>query len=87
MNKELTIAGLLLTSMLAGCARPTLVHEPVEVEVVRYETVAVPSALLEPCRVSIDRMETNGDLEAALAAALLELKRCTADKEAIRALE
>ena len=88
MNKELTVVAILVTSMLlAGCARPTLVHDPIEVQIVRYEPVPVPEALLQPCAVLLDGLETNQDLEAALAEALLELERCTDDKAAIRDLE
>jgi hypothetical protein len=72
---------------LTACARPTLVHDPVEVQVVRYEPVPVPEALLKACKVTLGALNSNQDLEAALADALIELKNCTADKEAIRALE
>lgn len=72
--------------LLVGCARPTIVHEPIEVEVVRYETVPVPEVLLKACKVTLGALNSNSDLETALAAALLELKACTADKEAIRGL-
>jgi hypothetical protein len=66
--------------------RPTIIREPVEVEIVRYETVPVPEALLAPCLITPLALETNADLEAALAEALIELNRCTADKDAIRSL-
>lgn len=70
---------------LAGCVKTVTVREPVEVPVTVYETIPVPEVLLEPCSVELE-LKTNADLERALAAALLELKRCTADKEAIRSL-
>lgn len=80
-------AALLLSCLLAaGCARPTIVREPVEVEIVRYETVPVPEALLIPCFIAPLELKTNADLEDAVAEALIELKRCSADKEAIRKL-
>lgn len=82
--RALLIAGSLAA---AGCVRPVVVTEPVEVEIVRYETVPVPEALLKACKVSLGTLNSNQDLELALAAALIELKRCTADKEQIRGLE
>lgn len=88
MNKELIIPAVLVTSMLlVGCARAPIVHEPVEVEVVRYEAIPVPEVLLKACKVTLDALNSNQDLELALAAALIELQRCTADKEAIREIQ
>lgn len=78
---------LSLSLSLVGCAKPLVVHESVQVPIVRYETVPVPEALLGPCRVDLNRMETNADLEVAVAAALIELKRCSSDKDAIRELK
>ncbi len=73
---------------IAGCSStPTLIEVPVLVEVTVYETVPVPEALLQPCRVSLDQLETNQDLERALGEAILELRQCTADKVAISELE
>lgn len=80
-----SLFGLAVLSLF-GCAKPIAVREPVEVQVVRYEPVPVPEALLTPCRVDVE-LETNQDLEEALAAALLELRRCTEDKNKIRELE
>lgn len=85
MNKLLSVTILATVMLLAGCVRTVTVREPVEVPVTVYETIPVPEALLAPCTVELD-LQTNADLERALAAALLELKRCTADKEAIRLL-
>lgn len=76
---------LSLSLSLGGCAKPLVVHDSVEVPIVHYEAVPVPEALLTPCRVVLE-LETNQDLEAALAASIIELKRCTSDKEAIRGL-
>lgn len=81
--KAVTI--LVTVLWLAGCVKTVTVREPVEVPVTVYETIPVPEALLEPCSVALE-LKTNADLERTLAAALLELKRCTADKEAIRSL-
>jgi hypothetical protein len=72
---------------LSGCAKPLVVTEPIEVQIVRYEPVPVPEVLLTPCRVTLSDLNTNQDLELALADALLELRRCSADKDAIRELE
>lgn len=77
---------LSLSLSLVGCARPLVVHDSVEMPIVHYETVPVPEALLTPCRVELE-LETNQDLEAALAASLIELKRCSSDKDAIRELK
>lgn len=70
-----------------GCARPTIVREPIEVELVRYETVHIPEILLTPCKVTLGDLNSNQDLELAAAAALAALKLCNEDKAAIRALE
>ena len=71
-----------------GCAaEPTVVYEQVPVEVVKYETVPVPDLLLKACKVTLGALKSNSDLETALADALVELKRCTDDKEQIRALK
>ena len=79
---------ILAAALLAtGCAHPVVIHEPVEVEVVRYETIPVPASLLGVCKIAPLDIKTNADIEQALADALIELKRCTADKEAIRALD
>lgn len=61
---------------LAGCARP----------LVRVEYVPVPAALLAPCYVDLGALSTNQELESALAASVLALKQCDADKRAIGAL-
>lgn len=88
MNKDFTAPALLVTSMLlVGCARPTIVREPVEVEVVRYETVPIPAILLDSCGTMFGPLVTNADLEAALAAAIITIADCNADKEAIRGLQ
>jgi hypothetical protein len=63
------------------------VYEPVEVPVTVYETVPVPAALLTPCEVELGELHTNGDLERTLAKALVELRRCTLDKQSIAELE
>lgn len=64
-------------------------RETVEVRVPVYETVPVPETLLEECTVSlpVHATWTNADIERLLAEALIELKRCSADKAAIRNLE
>lgn len=74
---------------LTACAaqEPIVVHQPVEVPVTVYETVPVPAAFLTPCRVELGELETNGDMERALARALVELRRCTLDKKSISELE
>lgn len=77
-----------LAILLTGCAAdPQIIEVPVIQEVVRVETVPVPAGLLDPCTVELTELETNQDLERALAAALLELERCTRDKRAIGELE
>lgn len=75
------------TALAAGCVRTVTIREPVEVPVTVYETVPVPEVLLTPCQISLTPLVINADLERALAAALLELERCSQDKEAIRELE
>lgn len=88
MNKLFLLSVLITLALLSGCAStPTTVYETVEVEVVRYETTPVPEALLRPCSVDVGDLWTNADLERTLAEALLELRRCTDDKAAIRDLE
>lgn len=80
----------LFATILCGCATPPVtVHDVIEIEVPVIETVPVPESLLTPCTVSLPVHEawTNADIEHALAEALVELRRCTEDKEAIRNLE
>jgi hypothetical protein len=89
--KGLLIPVCLLLSA-AGCAtKPITVREIETVEVVRYETVPVPAALLQPCGKSLQEsfhgLATNGDLERFAAELIVSLQLCNADKEAIRALE
>lgn len=78
---------------LFGCAsQPITIHDVETVEVVRYETVPVPEILLQPCtpesfHESFQEMANNADLERILAAAIVSLISCDADKEAIRALK
>ena len=81
--------GILFVAFLNyGCAaKPVVVYETVEVEVVKYEQIPVPEALLRACFVDLQGLETNEDMERALFEAVLELNRCTDDKEAIRELE
>lgn len=72
----------------AGCATKTeTIYETRRVEVPVYETVPVPETLLEACKVDLSALESNSDLERVLAEAIVELRRCTEDKDAIRALE
>lgn len=79
---------IVITLALAGCSSPPRVVEaPTTVEVVRYETIPVPAVLLQPCALPSLDLKTNQDLESALAAAILELQRCTQDKQAIKDLE
>lgn len=75
------------TASLFGCTSAPIVHEPIEVELVRYETVQIPAILLVPCTVTLGDLKSNSDLELATAAALTALKLCNEDKAAIRALE
>jgi hypothetical protein len=74
--------------LVSGCAKePLIVRAPIEVPITVYETVPVPEALLRACKVTLGAFKSNQDLELALAEALIELRRCTQDKEAIRGLE
>jgi hypothetical protein len=80
----------LLSILLAGCAgtpEPVVIKEFVEVPIERVQVVPVPEALLTPCVIEILQMETNEDMEMALIDALIELQRCTQDKNDIRALK
>jgi hypothetical protein len=78
-------AVVLCLALLAGCGR-SVVRVPVEVPVTVYETQPIPAALLRECKVTLPALKSNGDLELALAQALVALKECEADKQAIRAL-
>lgn len=79
-------ACLLLLS-LGGCAaEPRLIEVPVVTTVTVYETVPVPEVLLRACKVDLSALESNQDLERTLGNAILELRQCTEDKEAIREL-
>jgi hypothetical protein len=75
---------LVATLLLAGCG--SIVREVHEVDIIRYETVPLPEALLQPNKVDVGTLETNGDIERAFADALLTLGQCNADKEAIKRL-
>ncbi len=80
---------LILAGLVSGCGTVTTKVATVAtpVEIIRTVTVPVPATLLEPCVVPELDIETNRDLESALAAAILELQRCTQDKIAISELE
>jgi hypothetical protein len=81
---------LSLVGYMSGCAsapEPIVIREPIEVLITEYEAVPVPLALLAPCHIDLGPLETNADIHRALAAALIELRRCTADKDAIGELE
>jgi len=87
---KIYLIGYIPLLYLAGCAAgpdPIVIREPVEVIVTEYEPVPVPAVLLRPCHIDLGPMETNADIERALVAALTELRRCTADKNAISELE
>jgi len=74
--------------LLAGCASTDrLIEVPVITEVVRYEMVPVPEVLLRACTVDLSALKSNQDLERTLGEAIVELQRCTDDKESIRNLE
>lgn len=77
-----------LLLLLTGCASTErLIEVPVITEVVRYETVPVPEVLLIACKVDLSALNSNQDLERTLGEAIVELRRCTDDKESIRNLE
>ena len=74
---------LFLLVFLSGCAPQPVV---VQKELVRVEVpvpVPVPAALLRPCPLPELTLATTGDLENALAAALISLRGCNDDKLAI----
>lgn len=76
-----------LCAALTACARPTVVRVPVEVPVTVYETVAIPEVLLKACKVALPALNSNSDLESALAAHILALRQCDQDKDALRELK
>ncbi len=79
---------LMIAILVSGCSTTTeIIKDPVLVTETIYETVAVPATLLEPCVAPVLDINTNKDLESALAAAIIELQRCTEDKVAISELE
>jgi len=83
-----TIGVITLALLAIGCgSTPITIHDPVEVEITKTKYVPVPESLLSPCTVPLDNLDINADLEAALAAAVVELDRCTGDKDAIRELK
>ena len=80
--------GLLLSALLTGCGTTTqIIKDPVLVTETIYETVPVPETLLRACKVDLSALKSNKDLESTLAAAILELQRCTEDKVAISELD
>ncbi len=88
MDLRLPLASAIAWGVVTGCAStPEVLTVPVPVEITVYETVPVPAALLRACKVPDLDLKTNQDLESALGAAILELIRCTQDKNAIRDLE
>ena len=88
MDLRLPLASAIAWGVVTGCAStPEVLTVPVPVEITVYETVPVPAALLRACKVPALDLKTNQDLEFALADAILELQKCTADKKAIEDLE
>ena len=77
-----------LAATQGGCGTTTeIIKDPVLVTETIYETMPVPETLLRACTVDLSALKSNKDLESTLAAAILELQRCTEDKVAISELE
>lgn len=70
---------LVLLTFIPACAK--------QPQIIKTEVVScdIPISLLNDCLFIYPIIETNGDLLQAYAGALLEIDRCSIDKQLIRA--
>lgn len=76
---------LFLSVLLIGCSssKPQIIRVPYERTTI--EKVQAPENLLEECpEPMLDSLRTNKDIEAALGEAVVSLRACNEDKQAIK---